>query len=114
MIETLAFCSSHAGKRHYAGRVPLTCSPHLMKASLPVSSIEPLESRIAPAFLPTFDLANVDGHNGFKISGVLSSYSGMSDAGDVNGDGFADIIVGAAYAGGHGYVHREIGVSYVV
>lgn len=38
----------------------------------------------------TFDLATLNGSNGFKVS----SASGVSSAGDVNGDGFDDIVVG--------------------
>ena len=67
-----------------------------------------------PGFAPNFDLSSLDGSNGFKLSGVAAGdHSGRSvaSAGDVNGDGFADLIVGA---------HRPIrtaatpGASYVV
>src|SRR4051794_41105671 len=67
--------------------------------SMPLSpSIEPLESRIAPAFAAVFELSSLDGSNGFTINGVAADdHAGesVSDAGDVNGDGFADIIVSA-------------------
>src|SRR5688500_4798167 len=33
------------------------------------SSIEPLESRIAPAFAPIFELSGLSGPNGFQING---------------------------------------------
>src|SRR5262245_9837310 len=44
------------------------------------------------------DLTTIDGSNGFTISG--SAYyelagSSVASAGDINGDGFADVIVGA-------------------
>jgi hypothetical protein len=77
-------------------------------------AIEPLESRIAPAFAAVFDLSSLSGTNGFKISGVAAydrSGSQVSDAGDINGDGFDDVIIGAKYAAPNG---RWSGASYVV
>jgi hypothetical protein len=59
---------------------------------------------------PTFDLGRVDGDNGFRVDGEGSyDYSGSSvaAAGDVNGDGFADLAIGAPGFGqstGRGYV----------
>ena len=51
------------------------------------------------------DLSSLDGSNGFKLSGAevfdLSGWS-VAGAGDVNGDGFADLIVGAPSADPHG------------
>jgi hypothetical protein len=58
--------------------------------------IEPLEARIAPAFAAVIDLSSLDGHNGFSMTAAAGSgpagYS-LSDAGDVNGDGFDDVII---------------------
>ncbi len=61
------------------------------------------------------DLASLDGTNGFRLEGIDpfdTSGSSVSGAGDVNGDGFADLIVGAARAdpGGRSFA----GESYVV
>ncbi|EDX84665.1 FG-GAP repeat domain protein [Synechococcus sp. PCC 7335] len=59
------------------------------------------------------DLSSLDGSNGFVINGV-DAYdffgSSVSGAGDINGDGIDDIIIGAYEAGYSGY----IGESYVV
>ncbi|MDR9453512.1 MAG: choice-of-anchor D domain-containing protein [Wenzhouxiangella sp.] len=54
------------------------------------------------------DLASIDGTNGLEVIGAFD-YSGLgaavSGAGDINGDGFADILVGAPYDGaGKAYV----------
>jgi len=49
-------------------------------------------------FPQTLELANLTGRNGFRIDGAAhSDFSGdaVSDAGDVNGDGIDDLIVGA-------------------
>src|SRR5260221_3168574 len=76
--------------------------------------IELLETRIAPAALGTLDLSSLNGVNGFKIQGEaakdLSGHS-VSTAGDVNGDGFADLIIGAPYDSANG---TNSGASYVV
>ncbi len=72
------------------------------------SSLEPLESRIAPA-AGVFALSNLDGNNGFKIpderNGDSSGYS-VSGAGDVNGNGYDDFIIDAInnHPNGAGYV----------
>ncbi len=48
-------------------------------------------------FGATFDLAALDGGNGFKLAGQAGQKNGASasPAGDVNGDGYADILIGA-------------------
>ena len=68
----------------------------------------------ASGFAPNLDLSALVGSNGFKIAGVAASdYSGysVSDAGDVNGDGFGDVIIGAFGADPNG---EYSGASYVV
>jgi hypothetical protein len=50
------------------------------------------------AFPAEFDLATLDGSNGFHVDGAWSyDYTGeaVAAAGDVNGDGLADVIIGA-------------------
>jgi Ca2+-binding RTX toxin-like protein len=69
----------------------------------------------ASGFAANIDLSSLDGTAGFKISGAAANeYSGRSlaSAGDVNGDGFADLIVGADKADPHGTY--SAGASYVV
>ena len=50
------------------------------------------------AFAATVNLSTLDGTNGFRLDGVAtddqSGYS-VSSAGDINGDGYDDLIIGA-------------------
>ncbi|WGM38577.1 hypothetical protein [Caulobacter sp. NIBR1757] len=65
-------------------------------------------------FAATLNLSTLDGTTGFQISGVAASdQSGISvaSAGDVNGDGIDDLIIGAKYADPNG---SASGASYVV
>ena len=66
-------------------------------------------------FAASFDLSSLDGSNGFAINGINENdFSGrsVSGAGDVNGDGVDDLIVGAPSADANGT--RLAGESYVV
>jgi hypothetical protein len=68
----------------------------------------------AGGFSSNIDLSSLDGSSGFKLSGESAydrSGHSVASAGDVNGDGFADLIVGARYADPHG---SSSGTSYVV
>ena len=67
----------------------------------------------AGAFASDFDLSTLDGTNGFAITGAAAfDTAGMSvgSAGDINGDGLSDLLIGAILAGngttstGAGYV----------
>jgi len=72
----------------------------------------------ASGFAASLDLSSLDGGNGFKLSGAAAfNYSGYSvaSAGDVNGDGFADVIVGAHFHDTNGAAAGSLqGASYVV
>ncbi|MBY0498470.1 MAG: integrin alpha, partial [Nitrosomonas sp.] len=68
----------------------------------------------ASGFNAAMDLSSLDGSNGFRLDGVAvddRSGFGVSTAGDVNGDGFDDVIVGAWGADSNG---DRSGSSYVV
>ena len=68
----------------------------------------------ASGFTATLALSSLTGTNGFQINGVAAyDYSGVSvsSAGDINGDGFSDLIIGASTASPHG---TYSGAAYVV
>ncbi len=67
------------------------------------------------SFVSSFDLSSLNGNNGFKIRGRdPSGFSGFSvdTAGDVNDDGFDDIIIGATFADANSVTRS--GESYIV
>ncbi len=67
------------------------------------------------AFAATLELSTLNGTNGFAINGALAGdYAGdsVSSAGDVNGDGISDVIVGAYRASPGG--RSVAGTSYVI
>jgi FG-GAP repeat/Tryptophan-rich Synechocystis species C-terminal domain len=66
-------------------------------------------------FSSSFNLSTLNGTNGFKINGITAGdYSGrsLSSAGDINGDGIDDLIIGSTGADSNGYSNS--GQSYVV
>ncbi len=68
----------------------------------------------AGGFAATLLLSSLDGLNGFRIEGIdANDYSGfsVSSAGDVNGDGFSDMIIGAHHGDAGAY---DTGESYVI
>ena len=65
-------------------------------------------------FSSTLNLSTLNGRNGFRIDGVAAfdnSGRSVSSAGDINGDGFDDLIIGAFGADPNG---NSSGASYVV
>lgn len=67
-----------------------------------------------PAFPATLDAATQPASSGFMLSGAVSADKAgwsVAGAGDVNGDGRSDLLVGAPYSG---YTARAAGAAYVV
>jgi glycosylphosphatidylinositol phospholipase D len=63
-----------------------------------------------------FDLATIDGANGFVLGGPRAySYAGwaVASAGDIDGDGMDDVVIGSPESDPFGYEPRE-GAAYVV
>ena len=71
-------------------------------------------SALPQASRPQFELSTLNGTNGFQINGELGNdFAGfcVGSAGDVNGDGFADLIIGAYGADPNG---NRSGATYIV
>jgi hypothetical protein len=69
----------------------------------------------ASGFAASIDAGDLDGSNGFRISGAAEgdeSGTSVASAGDVNGDGFADLIVGAPLVATD--IYDNSGASFIV
>ena len=67
------------------------------------------------SFAASVELSGLNGQNGFVVNGIdASDFSGISvsGAGDINGDGVDDLIIGAYFADPNG--NTDAGESYVV
>jgi hypothetical protein len=68
-------------------------------------------------FNPTLDLAAINGLNGFRLDGLggddLTGFS-LSGAGDFNGDGYADLLIGARAADPGNPARVDAGAAYLV
>ncbi|MDB6171285.1 MAG: repeat protein [Chthoniobacteraceae bacterium] len=79
------------------------------------SFVEPLEARVAPANAAVINLSSLNAINGFKINGeptVAALGTSVSAAGDINGDGFGDVIIGAYRASSPGGVQSAAYVLF--
>ncbi len=68
----------------------------------------------ASGFEATMNLSEIDGSNGFRLNGIDNGFvfiNVISGAGDVNGDGFDDLIIGVPNADPNG---SDSGSSYVL
>lgn len=67
------------------------------------------------SFSEDFDLRSLDGTNGFKVDGITEGDffgTAVSRAGDLNGDGIDDIVIGANFVDANG--NDNAGASYVI
>jgi hypothetical protein len=72
-------------------------------------------SLAAGLFGAAFELSSLNGANGFVLNGIdADDFSGISvsGAGDINGDGVDDLVIGAVFAAPNG--NSDAGESYVV
>lgn len=77
--------------------------------------VDVLTPRVLLSAVNPLPLASLNGTNGFRLDGVTAedkSGASVSDAGDINGDGFDDLIIGAYGADPGG--NSGAGSSYVV
>ncbi|WP_287140440.1 FG-GAP repeat protein [Crocosphaera sp.] len=79
-----------------------------------IARLEEISNLIEPEPEPELNLSDLNGSNGFVINGIDSyDFSGTArSAGDINGDGFDDILIGADDADPNG--NSRAGESYIV
>ncbi len=90
--------------------------PHkkIVTTSLEIN-ITNADQSIVTSHASSYELSNLDGNNGFIINGINkgdNSGFAVASAGDVNGDGYDDVIIGAKFAGPNN--QKTAGESYVL
>jgi hypothetical protein len=88
---------------------------HSIKVALLISAVAIPTALSAASFPPSPDLSSLDGTTGFRLDGEAGddrSGRSVSSAGDINGDGLDDLIIGAYQADPNGL--SDEGASYVV
>ena len=92
---------------------PLTHRRTLMLAIASALALGFTGQASAQAFPASINLGSLNGANGFRLDGAAMDFSGVSvsDAGDFNGDGIDDLIIGAPGADPNG---SSPGSSYIV
>uniref|UniRef100_A0A7S1E2D6 Integrin alpha-2 domain-containing protein n=3 Tax=Hemiselmis andersenii TaxID=464988 RepID=A0A7S1E2D6_HEMAN len=70
----------------------------------------------ASGWTPSIEASSLDGSNGFTIYGVDSGdWAGRTvSSGDVNGDGYADVLIGVTYGNGPSNNAANTGEMYIV
>jgi Ca2+-binding RTX toxin-like protein len=60
-----------------------------------------------------FDLATLDGSNGFRIDAATRSAVGqIQAAGDINGDGFSDLVITSSNDGQDSFGHEDVNIIF--
>jgi len=112
--DASGYCVASAGDVNGDGFADLIVSAPQASAEASKSGASYVVFGKAGGFASSFNLSRLDGTNGFRLTGVAPyDYSGISvaSAGDTNGDGFSDLIIGAPSADPNGI---SSGSSYVV
>eukprot|EP01030_Chromulinospumella_sphaerica_P011370 gene11370-biopygen9914 len=113
-LDTSGFSVASAGDVNGDGVDDLIIGAHFADPNAADTGASYVVFGTAAGFAATFELSALDGTNGFRIDGeAASDQSGYSvaSAGDVNGDGIGDLIIGAI---GADPIGAYAGASYVV